>query len=252
MTFAALVLAGTRPGGDPLAVQEGVSHKALIDVGGAPMLMRVIAALRDADISRIGVSCDDPLVASLARSAGAEVLPTGRGPSDSAAIGFRHFGAPMLLTTSDHALLDSAWIRQLLADVPADSDLAVMLAERERVEAAMPGSRRTWLRFADGQWSGCNLFLLRTPRAAKALDLWAGIEADRKRPWRIVARLGISAVFGYATGRLALAEGLRKLGRRNGMEVSLVSAGDGLAAVDVDKEQDLFDVRRILADRAGD
>ena len=71
-----------------------------------------------------------------------------------------------------------------------------------------------------------------------------------------LARMGLftalGAIFGYATGRLALAEGLAKLGRRNGMKVSLVSADDGLAAVDVDKEQDLFDVRRILADRAGD
>ena len=251
MSFAALVLAGTRPGGDPLAVREGVSHKALIEVGGTPMLLRVIEALRQAGAARIGVSCDDPLVAELARSAGVEVVATGRGPSDSAAIGFAHFGAPMLLTTSDHALLDPAWVRQILADVPADCDLAVMLAERARVEAAMPGSRRTWLRFADGQWSGCNLFLLRTPQAARALDLWSGIEADRKRPWRIVARLGIGAVLGYATGRLTLAEGLRQLGRRNGMEVSLVSANDGLAAVDVDKEQDLIDVRRILAGRAG-
>lgn len=251
MTFAALVLAGSRPGGDPLAGREGVSHKSLIEVGGEPMLIRVVTALKKAGAQRIGVSCNDEAVATLARSVGAEVLPTGRGPSDSAALGFAHFGAPMLITTSDHALLEPTWVRQILDDRDSDCDLAIMLAIRERVEAAVPGSKRTWLRFADGQWSGCNLFLLQTPRAAKALELWAGIEADRKRPWRIVARLGFRAIFGYALGRLTLAEGLSQLGRRHGMKVGLVSAADGLAAVDVDKEQDLHEVRRILATRKG-
>src|SRR6185369_15359784 len=43
-TYTALVLAGTRPGGDPLADYAGVSHKALIEVGGVPMLLRVLRA----------------------------------------------------------------------------------------------------------------------------------------------------------------------------------------------------------------
>ncbi len=43
--LTALVLAGTRPGGDPLAQAAGVSHKALIPIGGVPMLQRVLVAL---------------------------------------------------------------------------------------------------------------------------------------------------------------------------------------------------------------
>lgn len=251
MTFSAVVLAGTRPGGDPLSGHEGVPHKGLIDVGGQPMLARVVAALTQAGASRIGVSCSDPTVAAAARSLGAEVLPASRGPSDSAARAFAEFGAPMVITTADHALLDAAWVRQLLADTPSGADLSIMFAARERVDAAMPGSKRTWLRFADGEWSGCNLFLLASPCAQRALDLWAGIEANRKRPWRIVARLGLGAIIGYALGRLTLAGGLAQLGRRNGMTVAVVAANDGLAAVDVDKASDLDDVRRIVAARAG-
>ena len=250
MTFSAVVLAGTRPGGDPLAGLDGVPHKALIEVGGAPMLARVVAALQQAGAARIGVSCSDDVVARLARSLGAEVLPTGTGPSDSAALAFAHFGAPMMITTADHALLSPQWAKQLLADTPAGADLSIMMARRERVEAALPGTRRTWLRFADGDWSGCNLFLLASPKAQAALDLWSGIETNRKRPWRIVARLGIGAIAGYALGRLTLAGGLAQLGQRHGMNVAVVPAEDGLAAVAVDKQSDLVDVRRIVTEQA--
>lgn len=249
MSFNALVLAGSRPGGDPLSGHEGFAHKALIDIGGQPMLSRVVDALRQAGAARIGVSCNAPEVEALAHELGAEVLPTGRGPSDSAALAFARFGAPMLLTTSDHALLEPGWVRQLVEETPQGSDLSLMLARRDKVEARVPGSKRTWLRFADGHWSGCNLFLLATPQAQTALDLWAGIEADRKKPWRIVARLGLGAIASYALGRLTLAGGLAQLGRRHGLAVALVPAADGLAAVDVDSAQDLADVRRIIAAR---
>ena len=169
MMSAALILAGSRLGRpDPVALAEGVAHKALAEVGGEPILARVIAAVRASGIARVAVVANDPAVVSLAEGLGAEVLPPAAGPSASVAAAFARLGAPLLVTTADHALLRPEWLRDFVADVPADADVALLLARREAVEAAMPGSRRTWLKFADGHWSGCNLFLLKTPAAAAA------------------------------------------------------------------------------------
>ena len=249
MIPAAVILAGSRGEPDPFAASEGVAHKALIAIDGRPMLARVADALRTAGVARIAVSANDPAVVALAQALGLEVLPTADGPSRSVGIAFAALGAPMLVTTADHALLRPEWVRQFVADIAPETDVAMLLAERETIEAAMPGSRRTYLKFADGDWSGCNLFHLATPQAARALDLWAQVEADRKRPWRIVRRFGVGTLLRYAVGRLTLAEADARLGATAGVRAGVVAAKDGLAAVDVDKASDLVAVRALLERR---
>lgn len=241
----ALVLAGARPQADPVAAYAGVSHKALIQLAGAPLLARVVAALEGAGVRQIAVCASDPQVTALAVRLGAEVLPAEAGPSLSALRGIEALGTPVLLTTSDHALLEAEWIAQFLQDASEAADVSVLLARRELVEAAAPRTRRTYLKFADGEWSGCNLFLVRSARGLGAIRLWREIEADRKRPWRIIRRLGPLTLVRYLMGRLTLAEALLRLGRLCGAEVAAVPSRFGLAAVDVDKPADLDLVRAI-------
>lgn len=241
----ALVLAGARPEPDPAAAYAGVSHKGLIRLGDQPLLARVIAALRGAGVAQIAVSANDPQVVALAGELAVEVLPAEAGPSLSALRGVERLGAPVLVTTSDHALLQSDWVAQFLADAPA-VDVCVLLARREVVEAAAPATKRTYLKFADDEWSGCNLFLLRTERGLAAIQLWRSIEADRKRPWRIIRRLGPHTLVRYLMGRLTLAEALERLSRLCGASVAAVPSRFGLAAVDVDKPGDVDLVRSLV------
>ena len=82
-------------------------------------------------------------------------------------------------------------------------------------------------------------------------EAWKAVEADRKRPWKIAARFGLRPLWLYVTGRLTADGAVSLLGRRVGIDAHAVAARDGLAAVDVDKPQDLADVRRIT-DNAGE
>ncbi|WP_374943248.1 NTP transferase domain-containing protein [Sphingomonas sp.] len=249
MTFNALVLAGSRGGVDPLADYAGVADKAMIEIAGRTMLARVVDALRRAGAARILVAWSSPTVRDHALSLDVEVIAAAGGPSASAALGLERLGAPLLVTTADHALLEPEWIAAFLGAVPPQADVAVLLARRDVVEAAVPETRRTYLRFSDGGWSGCNLFWLATPRAVGAIALWRQVEDDRKRPWRIVRRLGPLLLFRYLAGRLSLASALAHIGALAGVRAAMVPSAFGLAAVDVDKPADLDLVRRLVARR---
>ncbi len=248
--FSALILAGERGGLDPVAQAAGVSAKALAQVDGCTMLERVVAAVRAAGARRIAVATANEEVVAIARALECEIVSAAAGPSESAARGFASLGAPMLLTTADHALLQAGWITDFLADRKPESDVSILLARRDLIEQAVPETRRTYLRFADGEWSGCNLFYFASAGAERAFGQWQMVERNRKKPWRIVRRLGPGLLLRYLFGRLDLNDALARLGGRFDLSVEAVASRHGLAAVDVDKPGDL-DLARKLAPQLG-
>ncbi len=253
--LAALVLAGTRAGGDPLAAQAGVSHKALIEVGGRTMIERVVQALDAVPaVARIVVAIERPeLLAPLpglrppACRKPVTTTAAAAGPSATVAAALAAEGTPLLVTTADHALLRPDWLCDFLDAAPADADAAVALARRGDVMAAAPGTRRTWLRFTEGEYSGCNLFLFRRPAAAGVVALWQRLESDRRRPLAMIRRLGFGYALRYRFGRLRLDDAMARLGRLSAARVAVVEMTDGRAAIDVDKAEDLELVRRLAA-----
>ena len=249
MTVAtALVLAGSRGPDEPLAVYGGVSHKAMIEVGGKPMLVRVVEALGAAGIGRIVVVIERPELVEALGLPGVETFPAATGPSASVQAALEAFGTPLLVTTADHALLRPEWVRALLEGVPAGADIAAGLARSEVVMAAAPDTRRTFLRFSDGAFSGCNLFYFATPASKGVAALWREVEAQRKHPLKLLARLGPLTAARYATGTLSLRAALDRLGALAGVRAEAVELPFGQAAIDVDKPADLDLVRRILGD----
>ena len=244
--FQALVLAGSRGGVEPVAAYAGVTHKALIELQGQTLLARVVGALQAAGAARIAVISSHPDVRAEIERLGVEALDEAAGPSLSVRAGAATLGAPLLVTTADHALLEAAWVRRFLDDVPAGVDVAALVAARATVEAAAPGAKRTWLKLADGDWSGCNLFYLANDRAMGVVDLWRRVEAERKRPWRMAQILGPGMLLRHVAGRLTLKAAAERLGRLAGVTAAIVESPFGLASVDVDKAADLDLVRGIV------
>jgi len=156
-------------------------------------------------------------------------------------------GTPLLVTTADHALLEAAWVQEFLAACAADADVVLGLAERAAVEAAAPDTRRTWLRFSDGDFSGCNLFLMASPAAAGAVTLWRELERERKAPLRMMRRLGWTIALRYRLGWLSSTAATARLGSlAGGARITIAQMSDGRAAIDVDKPEDLDLVRRLV------
>jgi len=256
--YTALIMAGSRPGGDPMARAAGVSHKCLLPVDGTPMIRRVVAALLAApSVGRVMISIDAPDLLeeffSGPESDRIGLVQSAETPSLSALAAIEAAGgaAPMLITTADHPLLVPALIERFCREAEASgADIVAGLAPEDVIRTAFPESRRTYLRFRDGRFSGCNLFALLRTEGTKAIRLWRRVERDRKRPWRIAKAFGLTMLLGYLAGWLTLDAALARLSRLAGAKAGVVVLPVAEAAVDVDKPEDLVLVEAILRGRA--
>jgi len=257
--WSALVLAGSRRGeADPVARYREVRHKSLATADGVPLLVRVVRALlATPSIGGLLVSLDDPALldgvpdlAGLRESGRLRVLTSAASLSRSVAEGFAAAGAPLLVTTADHALLDPAMIRHVLAAAEAaQADVAAGLVAAATITAAYPQTRRTYLRFRDGGYSGANLFALRTPAAARGVAFWERLERERKQPWRLARAFGWSLLLAYLLRRWTLGQAMERVSARLGLRAVAVPIPFAEAAIDVDKPADLDLVEAILARR---
>ena len=253
MKYTAVVLAGSRPGRDAFAEAHGTDLKALIPVGGEPMVRRPVQTLLAAeDIGEV-------IVLSQAPERIAEVLPndprvsTRKSDATIAATMLelcldKGTQWPLLVTTADHALLDVETVAEFCAY--AEGDIAIGVVEQAVLMKRFPDAKRTWLRFRGGAYTGANLFALRTPKAAAAVELWRSVENERKKGWRVLSLLGPFVLIGTLLRLLTIDGALRFVGRKIGLSVTAVRLSDPVAGVDVDKADDHALAEAILAGRA--
>ena len=178
-------------------------------------------------------------------------LPMAETPSRSGRAAAEKLGMPLLVTTADHALLMPQWVDHFIDHLP-DASLVAALARRESVLDAVPEAHRTFMKFADGSYSGCNLFFLRDAGALAVIDVWQRVEEHRKNPARLFGILGAKAVTAYLLGRLTLADALEHLSARAEARCAVVEMPFGESAVDVDKPADIELARRIMAARSAE
>lgn len=259
--FTALVLAGSRGGaGDDLATAQGQRHRALIPVGGVPMLVRVIRTLRAApSIGAIVVSIDDPAalddvgeLRALVREGALALRKSERSPSRSVVAALESLPArePVLVTTADHALLTPAMVEHFtLACRREGADVRVGLVAASLLRARFPESKRTYLPLRDDLYSGANLFGFLTPEAKRAAEFWVRAEASRKQPWRLALAFGPRALIAFWRRRFDLDDALEQISRVIGARVQAVRMPFAEAAIDVDRAADLELATRILAER---
>ena len=254
VSVTAIVLAGQRPGSDPLAAHFGTDLKALVPVAGEPMVRRPVRALLASPaVARVVVLGQQPKRLAEAIGGLAEVeVRESKGTIAETILGLCADPAtpwPLLVTTADHALLDAAMVAQFLAGAKG-SDVAVGVVERALLECRLPQTKRTWIAVGRESVTGANMFLLASPKVAKAVELWRSVEQDRKKAWRLVALLG-PFWLGMAMMRMVGLDDLAaRLGASLGLKVRAVRLTDPLAGVDVDSLADHTLVEAIIAGRA--
>ncbi len=252
--IGALVLAGARHAGDPLCAQEGVASKAVLDIGGKPMITHVLDALNMANIEGdtwVLGGDQTTLAPALSGHDVAHLEASGAGPAASLCAALDGpVGPPLLVTTADHPLLSAEIITHFVtAAQSSGADLCVGFARRGVIETNFPDTRRTYLPIGARDLSSCNLFYVANPTAKRVLDLWQTVESERKHPWRMARRLGLWFLFRLFLMRRSEAQVFSLLSKRLGAYVQPVILPFADAAVDVDTLDDLTLMRGIFERR---
>jgi len=263
--FRSVILAGERPGGSALSQAFNISASVMVPVAGKPALARVMQTIKDSRQTDGGIICGPAAdvvesskeLKSLLQDPDYEWLEPTVGPAASALSALRkldHF--PALLTAGDHALLTAEIVddfcnQAISAGNHSDYDLVIGFVPYALVRAAWPESKRTVLKFSNGQFCGSNLVAIMSPDGCKALGFWRQSEADRKHPWRIARRFGPIALLRYLFRRLTVEDAMRTLSTAAECRIGHVEVNFAWAAVDVDSIADQKLAEKLLSEVDG-
>tara|TARA_B100000686_G_scaffold253311_1_gene264257 strand:+ start:542 stop:1387 length:846 start_codon:yes stop_codon:yes gene_type:complete len=260
--FVAVILAADRTINDPVSNESGVACKAFTPICGVPMIIRVLDSLQASNMIKKIILCGPPESLLCAcpeleqriRNGDVTWLPNLDSPSRSANRGLEHIDAddPVFLTTADHALLTPEIIKYFLSkSSKSDRDATVGLVEHKNIIAAFPGTKRTVIKFRDGNFCGCNLYAFLNDRGRHLVPFWEKAESLRKKPWRLVGEiLGPIAILLYILRISKLNQALNTVSVRAGVRSEAIIIPYANAGVDVDKAEDIALVESVLEKEA--
>ena len=259
--ITAIILAGKRPGKDPVAEAAGVACKSFAPIGGRPMIHRVLDALAAAEQVGTRILCGpsqsiialEPRLKARLDAGEVKWIGSHSTPSLSTYRALQAFpdNRPVLVTTADHALLTPQIVDYFCDEARRlPCDVAVGLTAYDGVMAAFPETRRTAIKFKDGAYSGCNLFGFLNPRSDRAAQFWRQIEKERKKPLRMMRILGWWTIVRYLMGRISLEDGLEKLSDKMQIKLCAVLLPFPQAAIDVDTVDDWHFVQNLAKKKA--
>ncbi len=239
---AIITAGGTFPAENPLFQETGIAKKALLPIGGKPMIRWVADAL-------IGSKYIDGLVivgleAGEFDDSGLTVQYTaGRGNIiDNVLAGAEVVDRlepnfeKVILSSSDIPLITAEIVDEFV-DIcrQTDHDLYYPVVEQKTMEARFPGSNRTFTPMKGGRYSGGDLFMLDRHATTINLDMMRGLTGERKNYWAQARMLGFGFIFRFIFRLMDLQEGGERASKILNLRGRVMDYPRPEVAMDVDK-----------------
>lgn len=224
----------------------GINRIPLLQVEGQTLLARTAGALLAAGCDTVHVLAPEEV--PLPDSPGLHRAPySGALVSDL----FRLLEAetmhcPLVIASGDMPLISAAGVRAVITAAAPGLELVYPVVLRETVEAALPGSRRTYLRVREGRITGGNVFWVDGAWLAGQRVRIEELFARRKQPLRLAALFGLPLLITVALGLASLPYLERRLGRIVAARLRAALVPDAGLAIDIDKPADVELVRSKL------
>lgn len=244
----ALVLAGSRNDG-PLKQCSSVPYEAMITIGRKTMVEYVIDALRNSKrVGRIVVVGPSDVPGFCSREDVTVIKAQGKLMENvSRGVECLPGAKRVLLATCDIPLITTQAIEDFLDRCGNRSaQFYYPVIPREVVEKSFFDTRRTYVTFKEGDFTGGNLFLIDPGAVNRCMEIGQQLVDARKSPFRISKLMGVPFLLRFMLRMVSLKEAEEKASDVLGIEGVVVVTTFPEVGVDVDKPCDLELVSKVL------
>lgn len=248
MKIDTIVLAGGKLN-DPVA-DGSPAVKALIKLGGRPMLDYVLEALSQSDkVGKIVVLSPEPPGNGDWSKKIDKLIITDDIITANITKGIEFLGKEglFLLISSDIPFLTAAAIDDFLEKTDRiDAELYYPIIPKEAVERQFPGSQRTYISLKEGVFTGGNIFLIEKRAFLRNRSHGERMFSYRKSPLKMIGLIGIVTIAKFLSRRLTIGELEKKASEILACRTRAVITDHAGIGVDVDKISDLELYEKII------
>lgn len=230
---------------DPLYELVGNRPKAMMPIGGKPMVQWVLDALAEARrIEQVivvgldeshGLTCGDKPI---------DYLPSVGGLFDNVNSALKHLDKQnnseryTMFVSADIPLITSQmidWLADQANSITADLDLAYVIIRKAVMEKRFPNARRTYFRIKDGRYCGGDINIVNTRVVKGSNPVWNQVVEARKSFRKQVSLIGIKPLLLLLFGQMTIARGLKIIEERIGIQANIIETPYAEMGMDVDK-----------------
>lgn len=250
----AIITAGGIPGPeDPLYEYTRGKSKALLDIGGKPMVQWVLDALCGSEkidqivmvglAPEIGLACTKPITYIPNQGSMLDNVRT----SIHKAAELNPEAELVMLVSSDIPSVTTEMIDWVVdTALETEDDFYYNLITREVMETRYPGANRSFVKLKDVEVCGGDLNVVRVAAAQGNDELWERLISARKNIFKQAALFGFSTLILMLTRRLSLADAVPRVEKQLGIKGRAVLCPYAELAMDVDKPHQFEILRKEL------
>lgn len=227
---------------DPLYAQTGMVKKALIPLAGQPMISWVVEALIGSGLIThiviVGLKPDelnfsDPSL---------HFIDSREGLLDNVLAGvdkvreIKPDAQKILLCSSDIPLITPEIVRGFVEECGSqEADVYYAIVEEKTMEARFPGSKRTFVPFKGGRYSGGDAFLIDMAAANGNVELFRSLTGSRKNYLAQARMLGLGFIIRFLLRLMTVDEAAEQARQRMNLNAHVVVTRFAELGMDLDK-----------------
>lgn len=230
-------------GGQGEALEGKLQNKSLLKIRDKAMIRYVIDALLEAQcIDEILVIGDVEALKKLAFHPSVRLMQSSSSLIENIQRAIEAFpGERILILTSDIPMITKDALNDFVVQsIALKADLCYSIVEKKTLEDRYPEAKRTFVKLADGVFTGGNLFFVDTGKIDQYMAIGGKMLRHRKNPFRMCSLLGLKCLMKLSFGKLSIQDIEKRVEKQLKIRGKAIISAYPEVGNDIDKPEDIL------------